>query len=742
MITGGSPSLGNFALFPYVSCPGDDLNRCVFPKKARKIHYNADSIKSTPGYFALTLSSGIASDMTTAQHTSLFRFKFPTSNNASSSPLILLDLTDLADSRQDNGSISVDATTGRMTGKARFLPSFGSGSWTGYFCADFAGADIRDNGIFVNSRASADVKKLAISRSINNYPLPGGGFIRFKSTPAEGILARVAVSLISSEQACKSAESEIPDFDFEATQKAAEDLWRQKLSPISVSTDGVDPSLITNFYSGIYRTMVNPQNYTGENPLWESDEPYFDSFYCLWDSFRSQLPFLTIVDPASITQMIRSLIDTYEHEGWLPDCRMTLCKGYTQGGSNADVVLTDAYIKGLVDGIDWDKGYEAVVKDAEVEPYDWINEGRGGLDSWKTLGYIPAQDFDYKGFGTMTRSVSRTLEYSYNDFCIAQMAKGLRGRDADVEKYEERSSNWRNLYNKDQKSFRIFDNGADTGFTGFFQGKYLNGTWATQDPLWCSNLENTNRPCSLQNTGQETFESSLWEYGFFVPGDQAALISLYGGPEAFVRRLDYLHDQNITYIGNEPAFLTVFQYHYAGRPALSALRSHMYIPSNNGLPGNDDSGAMGSFVAMSMMGLFPNPGQNVYLITTPYFPSVSITSPLTKKTATIRNINFDPTYSAIYIQSATLNGEPYTKNWIDHSFFTEGKELVLTLGRNESGWGTRVEDLPPSLSAYEGFNGTVGRGLGKRGRRWRRNKEEWVGSMGSVKFAEFVSDEM
>lgn len=188
-------------------------------------------------------------------------------------------------------------------------------------------------------------------------------------------------------------------------------------------------------------------------------------------------------------------------------------------------------------------------------------------------------------------------------------------------------------------------------------------------------------------------------------------MTLYGGPSSFTRRLDYLHDQNITYIGNEPAFLTVFQYHYAGRPALSAKRAHFYIPSffsptPDGLPGNDDSGAMGSFVAFAMLGLFPNPGQDVYLIIAPFFESVSITHPLTNKTAVIRNVNFDPSYKNIYIQSATLDGREYTRNWIDHSFFTEGKELVLTLGRNESSWGTRVQDLPPSLGRYVGFNGT------------------------------------
>lgn len=188
----------------------------------------------------------------------------------------------------------------------------------------------------------------------------------------------------------------------------------------------------------------------------------------------------------------------------------------------------------------------------------------------------------------------------------------------------------------------------------------------------------------------------------------AALITLLGGPTSFVERLDYLHDQKITYIGNEPAFLTVFQYHYAGRPAKSTARARTYIPDSfsptpAGLPGNDDSGAMGSFVAMSMMGLFPNPGQSVYLITVPFFESVSIVSPLTGKTATVRVVNWDQfnspdnTGGTGFIQSATLNGSPYPRNWVDHDFFTEGKELVLVLGPNESSWGTRLEDLPPSL---------------------------------------------
>jgi putative alpha-1,2-mannosidase len=169
--TGGNPSLGNFPLFPYVKCKNDDVNGCVYPKKQRKTGYHADSVKASPGYFELTMNSGIKVDMTVSHHTSLIRFQFPT--DSASSPLILLDLTDLSDSRQDNGTVSVDASTGRMTGHARFLPSFGSGSYVPYFCVDFQSSSaVRDSGIFVNSRASTDVKHLKISRSINGYPLP------------------------------------------------------------------------------------------------------------------------------------------------------------------------------------------------------------------------------------------------------------------------------------------------------------------------------------------------------------------------------------------------------------------------------------------------------------------------------------------------------------------------------------------------------------------------------------------
>lgn len=240
--------------------------------------YINNSVVATPGYFGLTLASKVAVEMTTTRRTALFNFRFPT--GGSGNPMLLMDLTDMSDSRQDNGTVEVDSKTGRMKGSGVFKPSFGGGTYKAYFCADFKGASIYDTGIFANSRASKLVQNLTISRSINGYPLPGGAFIRFASPGKDPISARVAISFISADQACRSAESEVPSWDFDGIKSAAEAAWRKKLSPIVVSTGGgVNLSLLTNMYSGIYRTMINPQDYTGENPVWKSNEPYFDSFY-------------------------------------------------------------------------------------------------------------------------------------------------------------------------------------------------------------------------------------------------------------------------------------------------------------------------------------------------------------------------------------------------------------------------------------------------------------------------------
>ena len=204
----------------------DTIDGCVFPKTTRATKFHIESLKATPGYFALELDTGIRAEMTTTHHTALYRFQFPQSSSTNS-PMILLDLTDLSESRQDNASATVDPETGRMTGNGRFLPSFGSGNYVLYYCIDFHGSSIRDSGIWVNSRGSDQVEDVKISRGINSGgPLPGGAFVRFKTS--DPVTARVGLSFRSSEQACSIAESEIGTYDFDSVHAAAVDAWRAK----------------------------------------------------------------------------------------------------------------------------------------------------------------------------------------------------------------------------------------------------------------------------------------------------------------------------------------------------------------------------------------------------------------------------------------------------------------------------------------------------------------------------------
>lgn len=277
--TGGNPSMGNFPLFPQI-CPGDVLDNCEFPIALRKTNYVNSSVVASPGYFELELVNGIKAKMTTTAHAALYEFTFPSELDGGSSPLIMLDLTDLSASRQ-NATIDIDAETGRITANGTFISSFGGETYVPYICVDFAGSAVKDNGIWVNNRAGTEPKHLYVTRGINLYYIEAGGFVRFNK-PANGtISARVGLSFISEAKACQNAETEIPgsQWDIAPIKAVAEKTWREKLSVITVVPGGADVGLQTIFWSAIYRTMMSPQDYTGENPLWESTEPYYDSFY-------------------------------------------------------------------------------------------------------------------------------------------------------------------------------------------------------------------------------------------------------------------------------------------------------------------------------------------------------------------------------------------------------------------------------------------------------------------------------
>jgi putative alpha-1,2-mannosidase len=382
-----APSLGNFPIFPQKGCLGDQISNCFFTKDERSTSRVNGSVESRPGYFALTLNTSIHAEMTVTNHSALYRFTFPSaSQNATlqnknqtipNFPLILVELTDLSDSITE-GNITINNSTGRLSGYGTFYPSFGLGAYNLSFCIDFSGAEVRNTGFWYD----IDTRPAVYRREDGNpAPLPAGGWTQFFPAKNNQILVRAGVSFMSIEQACRNAETEIPDFGFERVREAAEEAWREKLSVIELDTTGVSSHIQNVFWSGVYRSMISPQDYTGENPLWNSTEPYYDSYYCIWDSFRSTHPLLTLLDPQSQTRMVRSLIDIYRFEGeyppfygrriwlrnvgYLPDCRMSLCHGLTQGGSNADIVIADAFLKNITEGVDWATAYQAVLTDAE-----------------------------------------------------------------------------------------------------------------------------------------------------------------------------------------------------------------------------------------------------------------------------------------------------------------------------------------------------------------------------------------
>ncbi|KAF7543799.1 hypothetical protein G7046_g9929 [Stylonectria norvegica] len=685
--TGGSPSLGNFPLFIHPGCPGDDYKACNYSVENRKTPRVNGTVNARPGYFGVRLENDVLAEMTVTMHTALYRFTVPhwdfldkllealgDTERMALNPLILLDLSDLSGT-QIEGRITVSNESKRMVGEGRFNPSFGDGTFNAYFCADFKGAELKNSGVFVGDTATEGEETLV--RSACRQAGSAGGWFQFEEPKDEPILARVGLSFKSHEQACRNAEHEIPDWDFDRVLKDAEDAWSNKLSAVEIDRTGVSKELQTTFWSGLYRSFLLPENYTGENPLWESEEPYFDSFYCIWDSFRAQHPLLTIVDPKAQAEMVRSLIDVYRHLGHLPDCRMSFCKGFTQGGSNADVVIADAFVKNINEGIDWKAAYHAVLADAEK------------------FGFIAVDHFDTRGQGPHSRTASRTLEYAYDDYCISVLAEGL-GYTDEAEKYLARSGNWKNVWDSERDDLDVVseDYAMSSPFVGFPQPRYMNGTFMSQKTRACSPTTDMHK-CYLE-TKLSTYEGSPWLYSFYVPQDMAGLIDVMGGKENFTERLDYFHHSGMAYMGNEQGFLTVYQFHYSGRPSKSSEWVHRYIPgqfneSVNGIPGNDDS-SMGAFTAMAMMGFFPVAGQPVYLLTAPFFREVRLRG-RDEAYAVIRSTGIA---EGTYIQSATLDGNPYEKNWISYEFFERGGVLEFVLGSEESTWGTQDEHLPPS----------------------------------------------
>lgn len=280
--TGGNPSLGNFPIFFHPGCPEDDFVQCRYALRERMTDRVNGSAYATPGYFRINLTNSVQAEMTATERTALYRFTFPGTPTVEVedvdvpySPLVVVDLADLANSRS-GGAIQIFPDLVRVAGNGTYGPSFGLGSYNAFFCADFRGASLRKSGTFLSNTATEEPKWLGSGVYIP--PGSAGAWLQFEKPESDSIFARVGLSFISVDQACANAENEIADFGFESVHKAAQRQWAEKLSVIEVDATGVSDELQTTFWSGLYRSLLSPQNYTGENQLWNSSEPYYDSY--------------------------------------------------------------------------------------------------------------------------------------------------------------------------------------------------------------------------------------------------------------------------------------------------------------------------------------------------------------------------------------------------------------------------------------------------------------------------------
>ncbi|MGZ3955082.1 MAG: GH92 family glycosyl hydrolase, partial [Flavisolibacter sp.] len=508
----------------------------------------------------------------------------------------------------------------------------------------------------------------------------------FDSPQPGSIEMKVGISFVSSLKAKENIESEIPGWSFENTLAETQSRWEVLLKRIEIDKDAPSDKQ-RMFYTALYHTMLMPVDRTGENPLWENGTPYYDDFYAIWDTFRSSQPLITLIDPARQADIVNALLQIYRREGYLPDARSGNCNGRTQGGSNAEVVIADAFVKDLK-GINYSLALEAMLKDANIPPGDnEEKQGRGGLVDYNRLGYVSN---DY------VRAGNRTLEYAYDDYCIATVAKGIK-RSGEYFRFLKQSGNWINLWREVE----------DGGARGFIMPKSPSGEWI--DSIRCDMSNGRVTSIAYTPLAQDWpicvcwwcgffYEASSWEYSLYVPHDVKALIEKCGGRVAFQRRLDTLFVKDYYNVGNEPSFLTPDLYHWIGRPDLSNDRIHAiiekyYTDKTDGIPGNDDSGAMSSWLAFHMMGLYPNAGQPYYLLNAPCFKRLVLHLANGKDLVIKANLSDKNKY----IKSVKLNGQTLERSWIEHNEIMNGGELEFEMSSIPSQeWGRK--NLPPSKS--------------------------------------------
>lgn len=514
--------------------------------------------------------------------------------------------------------------------------------------------------------------------SIINKPVINGADIvraafNFDVKKGEQVLVKVGLSPVSVNNARENLNSEIKGWDFDAVAKRANALWEKELSNIRI--DAAD-DVKKIFYTGLYHLYIQPNNTADVNGEYQGSDMEVKksltkkhySTFSLWDTYRAAHPLYTLLKPSKDAEFINSLVQQYESYGYLPIWQLWNDENYCMIGNHSIPVIVDAVVKG-VKGFNPEKAYEAVknssLTDHPGSPFKYLQQ----------YGYFPEN--------LESQSVSKGLEIAFNDWCVAQFAKKL-GKKEDYNFFMNRASYIKNIY--DSK-------------TGFFRGKNKDGKWLEPfDPLQYGG-----------NGGNPYTEGNAWQYLWYVPHDVPGMIDLFGGREKFISKLDKFFttaggedakNENASGFigqyahGNEPSHHIAYLYNYAGQPwktqqRVAEIMDKFYTTDAAGYSGNEDCGQMSAWYIFSAMGFYPvNPANGVYDIGSPRLNKAIIDLENGKQfTVTAHNAGG----KNMYVQSVSLNGAVYNKNYILHSDILKGGRLVFEMGPSPSyGWAKKA----------------------------------------------------
>lgn len=648
--TGGDSRYGNFRITPITG-----------PMRSTDLISPATDERASPGYYAVYLERPtLLAELTATRRCAVHRYTFDGRDTGH----LVFDVTSVIEVGEAQTPEAAEVRIvgdNRIEGMVRVTGGWGNpgGHYTLYFAAQVDRKFIA-HAVFHGGELVMDARE-----GKSGWGERMGAVVSIKTALPRPIEIRVGLSFRSIEAAWANIRTELAEHPFDRIRRQAVAKWRDVLGKVIV--EGGTEAQRRIFYTGLYHSHLMPHDLSGENVWWESDAPHYEDFYTLWDTVHGVHPLLTLIQPKRQADMVQSLVETYRYTGWMPDARIAGVNCFIQGGTTGDVLVADALGKGLP-GVDYVAAYAALRKNGETRSPKPLVEGRD-LQHYLRRGYLSADGTESDGYHG-GRSASRTLEYSFQDFCIASVAESFD--DTDIARaYRHRAKNWAFLWDANTQSIRP---------------RHSNGRFVQKfDPA---------------NTDTEYFyEGSAYQYTTVVPHDVQGLINGFGGDRPFYDWLELLFHRNRYTAGNEHDFHAPYLYTHVGRPdrtvdRLRALLTIQYTESRNGLPGNDDAGAMSAWYVWSAIGLYPRPGQGWYYLTSPIFERTTLQLGDGKK---LRIDAPGASESRRYVQRARLNGESLDRAWIHHRDIRDGAIIELELGTAPSEWGQ--QDRPPSMSA-------------------------------------------